>query len=395
MKVEIKERKLKTGRRSLYLEYYETGFRKKENLELYLMPDDVRGAKSHNKKVMEQAMKIRSERILTPPNFEKQRVEKEEKRATRERLGTLTWIDWCQEFVDFAIESGFVKKNIDMKKGVKDKVTKYLKRKKNTDMLLVKVTKDYIIGLYDYMRNGYRCPKKERNTKDKSGKLGDFTLMLFGQAIAAMFNKAVRDGLIEISPVELVEKKHKFGVPDTPREALTVEELKRFLAVVPTSKEQGIAQKAFGFACMTGLRLSDVRTITWSNIKEIGGQLSVTKIQQKTKNEVTVPLNELAISMLPQRPEVDDGKPIFPLSHKPDIVAKHIRRIKNAAGIEDKDITFHNSRHTAATLAISAGSELKTVSSLLGHKSIESTQVYAKVDMDKKFDAINLFGSVF
>ena len=59
----------------------------------------------------------------------------------------MTWIDWCQEFVDFAIESGFVKKNIDMKKGVKDKVTKYLKRKKKTDMLLVKVTKDDIIGL--------------------------------------------------------------------------------------------------------------------------------------------------------------------------------------------------------------------------------------------------------
>lgn len=49
MKIEIKERKLTEGKRALYLEYYETGFRKRENLHLYLLPDDAVGAAKHNR----------------------------------------------------------------------------------------------------------------------------------------------------------------------------------------------------------------------------------------------------------------------------------------------------------------------------------------------------------
>ena len=67
MKIEIKERKLTEGKRALYLEYYETGFRKRENLHLYLLPDDALGAAKHNQLTYNKAMEIRAERILTPP----------------------------------------------------------------------------------------------------------------------------------------------------------------------------------------------------------------------------------------------------------------------------------------------------------------------------------------
>lgn len=71
MKVDIKERKLTAGNRSLYLEYYEKGFRKKENLGLYLIPDDAPNAKKINAAVYEKARCIQAERILNPPSFEK------------------------------------------------------------------------------------------------------------------------------------------------------------------------------------------------------------------------------------------------------------------------------------------------------------------------------------
>ena len=61
----------------------------------------------------------------------------------------------------------------------------------------------------------------------------------------------------------------------------------------------------------------------------------------------------------------------------------------------DKHITYHCSRHTAATLAISAGAELYSVSKILGHSSITSTQVYAKVNLEKKIKAVNLTTGVF
>lgn len=66
----------------------------------------------------------------------------------------------------------------------------------------------------------------------------------------------------------------------------------------------------------------------------------------------TVPLNDKALSLLPPKPEVDDGKPIFKFFKKNDSVTMYVRRIKEKAGIEDKDVTFHCSRHTIATLAL-------------------------------------------
>ena len=64
MKVEIKERPLKGGNRGLYLEYYEKGFRKRENLHLYLIPDNAPHAKTINRKTYLKAMAVRSDRIL-------------------------------------------------------------------------------------------------------------------------------------------------------------------------------------------------------------------------------------------------------------------------------------------------------------------------------------------
>ena len=81
MKIEIKERKLTEGKRALYLEYYETGFRKRENLHLYLLPDDAVGAAKHNRLTYNKAMEIRAERILTLLYWRK-RMPKAKNKAT-------------------------------------------------------------------------------------------------------------------------------------------------------------------------------------------------------------------------------------------------------------------------------------------------------------------------
>ena len=120
----------------------------------------------------------------------------------------------------------------------------------------------------------------------------------------------------------------------------------------------------------------------------------VSLIQHKTKRPVAVPLNALAISLFLQDLRMARMVLFFPLVKKPDNVAKYVRRIKNKAGIE-KDFTYHSSRHSAATLAITAGAELYSVSKILGHGSIASTQVYAKVNMEKKVEAMNLTNGVF
>ena len=64
------------------------------------------------------------------------------------------------------------------------------------------------------------------------------------------------------------------------------------------------------------------------------------------------------------------------------------------AGIE-KHITYHSSRHTTSTLAITAGTDISAVKEKLGHGSVTSTEVYAKVSLDKKIQAFNLIDGVF
>lgn len=385
MKVEIKVRILTAGNRSLYLEYYETGFRKKENLHLYLIPDDAPHAKKLNGEAYRKAQEIRAQRILNPPTFEKKAKTKE-----NEMSKTMTWLDWCDDYIQCAVESGNCKKMIGHKSVVRKRIAAYLQRIEKSDVLLKDVDRDLVSGLFGYMRK-YR---NRRQIKTNGGKLAAYTLVLFEETVKALFNKAVRDGLIAYSPVQELTRDERFHAPDKHREYLTADELKRFLAVEPQTFMEEVVQRAFGFSCMTGLRLGDMQRLRWSNIKDVNGVQMVSVIQHKTGRPVTVPLNRLALSLLPARPENGEDGIIFPLVKKPDNVAKYVRRIKDKAGIE-KDITYHCSRHSAATLAITAGAELYSVSKILGHGSITSTQVYAKVNLEKKLETMRLTDGVF
>ena len=209
MKVEIKERKLTAGNRSLYLEYYETGFRKKENLHLYLVPDDAPNAKRLNEQTYNRAREIQAQRILNPPTFESKKKPEENQRAK-----TMTWLGWCDEYLQCAIEKGDCKKMIQHKGVVRKRIAAYLKRANRTDILLKEVDRDMVSGLFRYMRE-YRNPSQ---IKSNGGKLADFTLVLFEETVKAIFNKAVREGLIAFNPIQDLAKEERFHVPDKHRE---------------------------------------------------------------------------------------------------------------------------------------------------------------------------------
>ena len=389
MNIEIKERPLKNGNRSLYLEYYETGFRKREKLSLYLLPDDAPKAKSLNRKTLDKAREIRAERILNPPTFQKEEEEKETECDPRRE--TMTWLTWCDEYVQWSRECGNCKKMMQHKELVRKRIAAYLKRTDQTDILLKDVGKDEVCGLFDYMRNKYR---NKRQIKTGGGKLADYTLLLFEETVKAMFNKAVRDEQITFNPVHCLSKQERFHAPDKHREYLTPDELSRFLAVETESENERAVQLAFGLSSMTGLRLGDMQHLTWGDIKDMDGIPTINIIQRKTKRQVVIPLNEMALSLLPERKEGSPDSLVFNLVKKSDNISKYVRRIKDKAGIE-KDLTYHCSRHTTATLAITAGADISAVKDVLGHGSIKSTEVYAKVALEKKIEAVSLFNGVF
>ena len=163
-------------------------------------------------------------------------------------------------------------------------------------------------------------------------------------------------------------------VLETRREVLSIEELNKLNktnCISETFKRMAL------FSAHTGLRFSDITNLKWSQVefsKDRGYFINYN--QQKTKNVEVHPISKDAYELLGKPKE--SKKLIFSGLKSKTTQIKHLNRWLKEAGI-DKKITFHSFRHTYATLQISGGTDLYTVSKLLGHKNIQTTQIYAKV----------------
>lgn len=205
-------------------------------------------------------------------------------------------------------------------------------------------------------------------------------------------NRAVRDGYIPANPMKMLDRREKFqpGQGDE-REFLTIEEL-RLLMNTPCTNEQ--VKKAFIFSCFAGLRLSDVRTLTWNKIQKMpdGSSLYVHVIMQKTQKPVNVPLSAEALRCLEEKEDPEEL--IFNLPTSDATINYHIKKWVKKAEI-NKTISFHCSRHTFGTMMITLGADLFTTSKLLGHANITTTQIYSKIIDKKKVEAVNLVDNLF
>lgn len=206
-----------------------------------------------------------------------------------------------------------------------------------------------------------------------------------------MLNVAVKDGVMDKNPFYALGKHERITKQQSEREYLTKEELLALIEV-PTTNET--TKQAFLFCCFTGLRYSDVSALTWQNIKQVNGG-SVVSIQamQKTGKQVTIPLNQSALKWLPDRNGSKPGQKVFDMTCL-SACDRCLKKMAAAAGIE-KNVSFHTSRHSMATLSLAAGGDLYTVGKLLGHTSINSTQVYADVVMETKIEAVSRISDFF
>jgi site-specific recombinase XerD len=205
----------------------------------------------------------------------------------------------------------------------------------------------------------------------KSKELTSNTISQYITRCSIVWRMAIQKGIIKHNPFSLI-KKPKFKTKEI--SALTIEEV-RLLNNTPLKNEE--FKKAFLFACFTGLRFSDMKTLKWENVKDN----ILKKEMVKTKTTIYNPLATSAIDMLKEMPQ--DREYIFDMPTTDG--ANYLLGVwSKKAGIEKK-VTFHVARHTFATIGLSNGIDLYTMSKLLGHKSIETTQVYAKI-VDKMKD---------
>jgi len=194
------------------------------------------------------------------------------------------------------------------------------------------------------------------------------------ECINAAFNQAVRDDLILFNPCMKIDRPKKKSVIKI---YLTVDELK---LLDTTECKNPETKRAFLFSCFTGLRNGDIRRLKYKNI-ENG---NIVFRQGKTKAVEYIPLSNQAKKYLNN--SQNPNELIFKLISDKR-TSYHLRDWMQEAGI-NKHVTFHSARHTFATLALTYGVDLYTVSKLLGHADIKTTQVYAKIIDEKKKKAV-------
>ena len=367
--VRLREKELANGVRSLYLDIYVNGKRSYEFLKLYLIPETNPQAKVQNENTMRAANTIKLNRILEITN------NKAGLKNTSIRTKMLLK-DWMETF-----------RQAQEQKGVKDQKlihnTIHALTAYNINVAMRDVNRDYIIGLTNFLRNDYRSPRGK--------KLKDYSVINYLGCLRNALNMAVREDVIADNPIMKLSAQDKVKAPESQREYLTVEEVQQLEA---TDSPYPHIKQAFLFACYTGLRCSDVRSITWGKIVKDGEKYRLHTVMFKTKRPFYIPLSKKAMQWMPERGDKTDDDLIFENIPVQVNTKLYLQPWLDKAGIT-KPITFHCSRHTFGTMMLTLGADIYTTSKLMGHTKVEVTQIYAKIINKKKDDAVSLIDQAF
>ena len=231
------------------------------------------------------------------------------------------------------------------------------------DLNLIKDYKDYLIN----------APQGG----SKTGTISANTASTYFSIFKAGLHQAFIDGYLTI---DLAAKVKNIYYEESQREYLTLEELNQ-LAATPCDSE--ILKRAALFSALTGLRHSDIKQLKWRDIVKDKEHYQLHFTQQKTKGVEYMPISDQAYSLCGERGDAD--RLVFEGLQDPSWINRPVKRWIEASGIT-KHITFHCFRHTYATLQLTNGTDIYTVSKMLGHKKVTTTQIYAKI-VDAKKDA--------
>ena len=362
--IRLRTKELLNGCYSLYLDIYINGKRKYEFLKLYIIPERSKVDKERNAETLRLANAIKAEKIVALQNG------KYGFNLNKKRLNiSLT------DYIQYLAHRDSVKKS---KKTLMNTLIYHLQRYDKKGILLKNIDKEYILK---YLSTA----NQEHSRKEK--KISANTQVCYFKELNYCLNYAVVEDILPLNPMNKIRNEDKPKRKKTEREFLTIEELK---ALSQTDFYNKTLKQAFLFSCFCGLRHCDIVALTWGNLKRDNmGKTQLHIVQQKTQEVISLPLSKEALKQLPKRNGALDTDIIFHDLISLGRTNEILSRWAQAAGI-NKHITFHVARHTHATMMITLGADLYTVSKLLGHTNIQTTQIYAKIVDETKSKAIDL-----
>jgi integrase len=366
-KVALRQKKISKGRQSLYLDFYpaiphpETGDpTRREFLGLYLF-DKAKNPvdKQHNKETLQLAKQIRQKREnhLNKPEiytgYEKEQLKIKER-------GEQNFVAYFKSLADKRKTS-----NRDNWVSAYNYLEIFTKR----SLRFADLNEKFLEDFKEYLLTT-KSKKSDKTTLSQNSAASYFN------KVKVALKQAYKDGILQ---TDLNAKISPIKAAETRREYLTIEELNK---LVKTPCNNDLLKRAALFSALTGLRFSDIQKMVWGELEYIEGQGYFLNFSQKKTNGIEYcPISDQAVSLLNEK-----GEPTAKVFEGLEYSAyhnKHLFQWIGAAGIT-KDITFHCFRHTFATLQLFSGTDIYTVSKMLGHKDLKTTQTYAKIVDDTK-----------
>ncbi len=366
IKVSLREKSIKNGRKSLYLDFYPALVHpitqkstRREFLKLYLYGNPKNAEeRTHNRNILHQADTIRAKRVVAVENND---------------YGFMFGDNGHTDFLVYFKELADTRKDNRNNYGNWHSTYLYLKVFTNGAMPINRVDVKFVKGFKNFLMTTtvLNCASK---------KLSQNSQYAYFNKFRAALREAFNDSLLSENPARKVKS---IAAADTQREFLTFEELK---VLAHTDCELPILKRAALFSALTGLRWSDIEKLKWSDIQYSEHMNHYIRlVEKKTKNVHTLNIPNQALELLGERGE--PNQLVFEgLKYNAHNNLKLARWVLNA-GITKK-ITFHCFRHTFATLQLSLGTNMPTIQKLLGHKDIRTTQLYAKVIDKSKREAV-------
>ena len=362
MKISLRKRKLKDGRISLFLEYYK-GYSKDlegkikhnrefENLELYL----IEKPKTPIDKEENRATLILAEKVKTKRQSEHNSGKFGFKNDIKVRAN---FLEYFQKLTDERFES---KGN----HGNWDSTLKHLQKHFPASTTFNDIDSEALKGFKYYLN--------KKATTPQGKPLAANTKISYFNKVKAALNQAFKERIILENPGDLVSG---FPKSEVKRPFLTHDEVQK---LAKAECRVPILKNAFLFACLTGLRYSDLEKLIWKEVWESDNEIRLVFTQKKTDGLEYLYISDNARELLGERKGPEDR--VFEGLRYSAQTSTILMKWAISAGVY-KEFTFHSSRHTNAVLMLENGADIYTVSKRLGHKEIRTTEIYAKI-VDKK-----------
>jgi site-specific recombinase XerD len=237
-----------------------------------------------------------------------------------------------------------------------------------TDINIEKIDHPFIMEYEFYLRSERKCANN--------------TAVKYIKNFHKIINQCLANGWLNKDPFS----NYKAKIKEVVRDFLSEAEIEQMINKEFVSERLELVRDIFVFSCFTGLAYIDVKQLTLDNIAlGIDGDKWIFKNRQKTDTASKIPLLPMAqeiIDKYAEHPVCKNEKRLLPILTNQKMNA-YLKEIADVCEIK-KELTFHIARHTfATTVTLSNGVPLETVSKMLGHTSLKTTQHYAKI-LDKK-----------